>query len=192
MSYEVNRRFVYAAASLGLGHEGLTQFCAFLNLPPPVHHYLYQMHLKQISEASVAHAEENMKSAVSRVKSTLKDSGDVSDGDDENDDENDEACVDVGVSCDGSWHRRGFSSLVGTTAVISLETGQVLDYETLNKVCYECRHWKKVPDCNAKKAAWAEKHTQVQHIHEPLYKLTLHPLSLTQHTAFSCDRQYSS
>lgn len=88
-------------------------------------------------------------------------SGDVSDNDDENDNENDEACVDVGVSCDGSWHRRGFSSLVGTTAVISLETGQVLDYEILNKVCYECQHWKKVPDSNAKKAAWAEKHIQV-------------------------------
>ena len=102
-----------------------------------------------------------MKSAVSRVKSTLKDSGDVTDDDDENDDKNDEACVDVGVSCDGSWHRRGFSSLVGTTAVISLETGQVLDYEILNKVCYECQHWKKVADSNAKKAAWAEKHTQV-------------------------------
>ena len=69
----------------------------------------------------------------------------VSDDDDENDDENDKACVDVGVSYDGSWHRRGFSSLVGTTAIISLETGQVLDYEILNKVCYECRHWKNVP-----------------------------------------------
>lgn len=110
-------------------------------MPPPVHHDSYQMHLKQIGEASVAHAEENMKSAISRLKSTLKDSGDISD-DDENDDENDEACVDVGVSCDGSWHRRGFSSLVGTAAAISLETGQVLDYEILNKVCYECRHWK--------------------------------------------------
>ena len=118
LSYEVNRRSVYAAASLGLGHKGLSQFCAFLNMPLLVHHDSYQMHLKQISEASVAaHAEENIKSAVSRVKSTLKDSGDVSDDDDENDDE---ACVDVGVSCDGSWHRRGFSSLVGTTAVISL------------------------------------------------------------------------
>ena len=53
MSYEVNKRSVYAAASLGLGHKGLTQFCAFLNLPPPVHHDSYQMHLKQISEARV-------------------------------------------------------------------------------------------------------------------------------------------
>ena len=157
LSYEVNWRSVYAAASLGLGHKGLSQFCGFLNMPPPVHHDSYQIHLKQISEASITHAEENMKSAVSRLKSTLKDGGDVTD-DDDNDDE---ACTDVGVSCDGSWHRRGFSSLVGTTAVISLETGQVLDYEILNKVCYECRHWKKVPDSNPKKQAWAENHAGV-------------------------------
>lgn len=158
MSYEVNRRSVYAAASLGLGHKGHSQFCAFLNMPPPVHHDSYQMHLKQISEASVAHAEENMKSAVSHLKSTLKYSGERMTT------KNDEACVDVGVSCDGSWHRRGFSSFVGTTgttAAISLETGQVLDYEILNKVCYECRHWKNVPDSNPKKKAWADKHSQV-------------------------------
>jgi hypothetical protein len=37
----------------------------------------------------------------------------------------------------------------------------VLDYEVLNKVCYECRYWKNVPDSNPKKAAWAEKYTQV-------------------------------
>ena len=160
MSYEVNRRSVYASASLGIGHKGLSKFCAFLNMPPPVRHDSYQMHLKQISQASVDHAQENMKLAVTRVKSTLKDGGDVSDDDDENDCD-DEACVDVGVSCDGSWHRRGFSSLVGTTAVISLETGQVLDYEILNKVCYECRHWKNVPDTDPKKQAWAERHTQL-------------------------------
>lgn len=95
-------------------------------MPPPVHHDSYQMHLKQISQASVAHAEDNMMLAVKRVKSKLKDSGDMSDNDEENDCD-DEACVDIGVSCDGSWHRRGFSSLVGTIAAISLEIGQVLD-----------------------------------------------------------------
>jgi len=49
------------------------------------------MHLKQISQASVDHAQENMKSAVACLKSTLKDGGDVSDDDDENDCD-DEAC----------------------------------------------------------------------------------------------------
>ena len=54
MSYEVNRRSVYTTASLGLGHKGLSQFCGFMNMPPPVHHDSYQMHLKQISQASIA------------------------------------------------------------------------------------------------------------------------------------------
>ena len=62
---------------------------------PPIHdhHDSYQMHLKQISQASVDLATENMKSAVNRVKTKLKDSGDMSD-DEENDCE-DEACVHV-------------------------------------------------------------------------------------------------
>ena len=158
MSYEINRRSVYAAASLGLGHKGLSQFCAFMNMPPPIHHDSYQMHLKQISQASVDLAAENMKSAVKCVKTKLKDGGDVSD--DENDCD-DETCVDIGVSCDGSWHRRGFSSLVGTTAVISLETGQVLDYEILNKICYECRHWKNIPESDPKRDNWSQKHVQI-------------------------------
>ena len=64
-------------------------------MPAPITADSYQMYLKQSSEASVAHAEENMKSAVSHVKNTLKDSGDVSDDDGESDDENDVACVDV-------------------------------------------------------------------------------------------------
>ena len=66
MSCEVNRRSVYAVASLGLGHivKCLSQFCAFLNMPPLIHHDSYQIYLKQISQASVNLAAENMKSTV--------------------------------------------------------------------------------------------------------------------------------
>ena len=32
----------------------------------------------------------------------------------------------ISVSCDGTWHRRGFSSLNGTVACISMDTGKVL------------------------------------------------------------------
>ena len=43
------------------------------------------------------------------------------------------------VSCDGSWQRRGFSSLHGCVTVISMESGKILDIEPLTKVCNECR-----------------------------------------------------
>ena len=42
--------------------------------------------------------------------------------------------VDISVSCDGTRHRRGFSSLNGTVACISMDIGKVLDIEIANPV----------------------------------------------------------
>ena len=49
-------------------------------------------------------------------------------------DEEGDGLVDVGVSCDGSWARRGFSSLFGLVAVISVDTGKILVYHILSKI----------------------------------------------------------
>ena len=52
---------------------------------------------------------------------------------------NDEVCssgiLDVAVSFDGKWAKIGFTSLFGVFFVISLETGEVLDYHVLSKSC---------------------------------------------------------
>lgn len=36
--------------------------------------------------------------------------------------------MDVAVSFDGAWTKRGFTSLTGVVFVISVDTGEVLDY----------------------------------------------------------------
>lgn len=46
--------------------------------------------------------------------------------------------IDIAVSFDGSWHRRGHKSLYGFAAVIEFETGHVIDYVVLSKYCYQC------------------------------------------------------
>lgn len=51
--------------------------------------------------------------------------------------------VDTTVTCDGIWHKRGFTSLHGVVIAMSLVTGQVLDYTTLSKTCMECKKWNK-------------------------------------------------
>ena len=43
------------------------------------------------------------------------------------------------MSVDGTWARRGFTSLHGAVIVISLDTGQVLDYEVLSRKCSTCQ-----------------------------------------------------
>ena len=46
--------------------------------------------------------------------------------------------VDVAVTCDGTWSKRGFTATYGVVVVISWETGQVLDYEIMSKRCNTC------------------------------------------------------
>ena len=46
--------------------------------------------------------------------------------------------VDIGVSFDKTWAKRGFTSQTGVVFVISLDTGKVLDYHCLSKLCQKC------------------------------------------------------
>ena len=47
--------------------------------------------------------------------------------------------MDISVSCDGTWARRGFQSLYGMISAIHMETGKAVDYEVKGKVFYKCR-----------------------------------------------------
>ena len=51
--------------------------------------------------------------------------------------EEDEVC-DIAASFDGTWQRRGYSSLNGVVTTISIDTGKCLAYECLTKTCKSC------------------------------------------------------
>ncbi|GFW59984.1 CCHC-type domain-containing protein [Trichonephila clavipes] len=46
--------------------------------------------------------------------------------------------AECGVSVDGTWQRRGHSSLNGCIAVLSIDTGKVLDLELISRWCRVC------------------------------------------------------
>ena len=46
--------------------------------------------------------------------------------------------TDVGVSIDGTWQKRGFSSHNGVVTAISIDTGKVLDCEIMCQCCKGC------------------------------------------------------
>ena len=54
-----------------------------------------------------------------------------------------EKTTDVGVSVDGTWQRKGFSSTLGVVTSISIDSGKVLDVEILSKSCKGCSSIKK-------------------------------------------------
>ena len=49
-----------------------------------------------------------------------------------------DATIDIRVSFDGSWHKRGRTSKYGIGAAIDCLTGQVVDYEVLSTYCHLC------------------------------------------------------
>ena len=122
--FEINSRLVYAFRSLGQGFCGLERFHTLLNLPPSLTRNNYNLVSKKICRATKCVAEETMKDAAAIVHSeAMKDGNGIGN---------------IPVSCDGSWQRRGYSSLNGIFAVISVDTGKVLDVETLCKFCKAC------------------------------------------------------
>ena len=62
------------------------------------------------------------------------------------------------MSCDGTWHRRGFSSLFGAVFSISHDTGKVLDYTVKSKHCASCSHWESRDQTSEEYRRWKESH----------------------------------
>ena len=122
---ELTTRAVLAMQSVGCGHSGLRKFCGVVDLPPPLSPSNYQKHAKAIHDAAKQEAEESMNLAVRslRTQAHIEES----------------ETLDISVSCDGTWARRGFTLLHGVVVVASLETGQIVDCEVLSKTCYTCK-----------------------------------------------------
>ncbi|GFT72193.1 uncharacterized protein NPIL_68811 [Nephila pilipes] len=47
---------------------------------------------------------------------------------------------DITAAFDGSWQKRGLTSLNGVVSATCLETGKVLDFECLSKYCFKCKN----------------------------------------------------
>ena len=115
---EVNLRSVYAMRRCGVGHNGLQKFCGAMNMPPPVTR-------KNFSKLS-----DRLGDAIEKVAktSTIEASAEVKQ----------QEGSDIGISFDGTWQKRGYSSLNGVAAAISVTTGKVLDVEVLSRHCKGC------------------------------------------------------
>ena len=52
--------------------------------------------------------------------------------------QNDDETLDIGAYCNGTWQRRGFFSLNGVFAALSIDSGKVLDVEVMSRVSRGC------------------------------------------------------
>ena len=165
-AHEVNRRSVMASHKLG--QAGLEDFCARMNFPPPVTKKSFNEHLIQIEKAAVKHAGSQMQEAAKRLLNVIKKEQPENIANEEGTE-----TAEVAVTVDGTWQKRGHSSKIGVVFILSLVTGEVLDYEIKSLVCFECRaheHLKKDSDAYKK---WKASHSfcQVNHFSsKPFFK----------------------
>ena len=143
--YEVNRRLVYAMRSIGCGHAAAKRFCGLMNMPPPLRPTPYSRHNKALLNAVKEVSVETMNVAASEIHEIKPE---VNEG---------TGVAKCAISCDGTWQRRGFSSLNGCVTVISIDTGKVLDVEALSKVCKKCKDHEDDED-SPQNASWRVDH----------------------------------
>ena len=142
--YSINERVVFASRCIGGGYSSLEMFCAMCDLPSPTSRKTYSKYVKHISEKSICCAQQSMESAREEIRELT---GASSDG-----------IADILVSVDGTWQKRGFSSLFGVVFVIAYITGKVIDYRVMSKHCIACQLWETRDHTSAEYQAWKETH----------------------------------
>lgn len=124
-SFTTNRQFVYALSCIGKGRTAGEQFCGLMNMNPPSTQKSWDKHFTAVLNASEVVSKESMEAAAKELQADGK-------------------VTDVAVTCDGTWQKRGHSSLHGVVTVLSSKSGKVLDYEALSRYCHSCRTKKSV------------------------------------------------
>ena len=113
--YDLNIRLVYGLRAIGKGRAAAEKFCGIMNLNPPVSKY--HIHERYLVSRSEYVCKQSMREAVEEAVSK------------------NDGCRDLSVAIDGSWQKRGHTSLNGIVSATSLESGKVLDIEILSKFC---------------------------------------------------------
>lgn len=117
-TYDVNMRLVYGMRCIGKSKNAADTLCGIMNLPPPPTKFasVYDKLLKSLVKVS----DDSMTTAIEETVQ-LGGSG-----------------RDICAAFDGTWQKRGHTSLNGVVVATSLENGKVIDIECMSKYCSVC------------------------------------------------------
>ena len=123
---EINVRAVYGFRSIGVSDTPLTKLCGFLNMPLPMTKNAYDGLSYSIKVSSKQAREKIMSDVAVKLRGTKE-------------------TADIGVSVNGTWKRKGFSSTFSVATAISIDSGKVLEVGNISKSCKDCTSMKKLP-----------------------------------------------
>lgn len=147
---DINLRITHAFFHIGKGYSAVEKFCMIMNILP-FSSRTFSNCTKLLHSANAVASSNILKDVHYEVKCAYrKDSLIPLD------------VTDIGVSFDGSWLTRGFSSLIGIGCVIDILTGYVIDYEIMSKVCRHCEVAKSdFGESSAEYSIWYDGHKSV-------------------------------
>ena len=126
--FDVNLRSVLAFREIGKGHNAMNTFTGLMNLAKPISKTQYDKvndKLFQVYQDTALYScEEAATETIQKI-----------------DEKDPYGITDCQVSVDGSWQKRGHTSLNGVVTVISKENGKCLDHIVLSKKCKGCQTW---------------------------------------------------
>ena len=143
----LNDAAILGMCMAGLGHRALDELSACIGMLPPLTAPAWSLHNKKLVTISAQVAKECCLEASRQLHIKMNKPVDQ--------------VIDVSVTVDGTWQKRGRTSLFGVVVVMSWLTGQVLAIEELPKHCQECKI-KKVLDMEEDEyEQWYEGHEDV-------------------------------
>lgn len=111
----------------------MSTICSILNMPQPMSKQAWNSHVDVLYDAHKQMKDSYLSLTREKLRTKLKK---------ENPSISDDDILDIPVTYDGTWSKRGHTANYGFGFVISVETGQVLDYGFRSKVCSVCNKQK--------------------------------------------------
>ncbi|KYQ49219.1 hypothetical protein ALC60_11725 [Trachymyrmex zeteki] len=131
-SFEINRRIVFVMRLLGVARKGINIFCGMMDLGCELSVRAYDGIIQQIHASLQKMYNDTCHKAVEEEK--------------QYNEKEEQPLTNLKVSGDGSWKKRGFSSLYGVTTLIGYNTGKVIDLLVKSSYCQICTYYKNDKD----------------------------------------------
>ncbi len=145
--FEINLLSTLAFRGIGCGYSAMKEWSGTMNLSHCMSQNAFSHCQEKINVASKETFDSMKDTTLKKLHEEYEKVGTLPDED---------GVLDIGVSFDGSWHRRGHSSHTGIATVIDLRTGLLIDYEILSNFCSKC----KIAEGNGTATAeWKQKHS---------------------------------
>ena len=123
---DVNRSVVATGLTCGIGHAGIQKLSEGLGMPG-IHHKSYLDHVDSVFDKTPEVAEVVLTLSREKVRQFYREhlpDSFTPDG-----------VLDLPVSFDGSWPKRGHTSKLGFGAVVDVHTGLVVDFHVMSLHC---------------------------------------------------------